>query len=268
MDYCRKEVMNDGISTIWSNELANEAMEKVREILLSVKENGKGLQVFFRADDIARVDEQFSRLMQIFQLHAMPLCLAVVPDWLDKDCWQALQEFRPDNPLWCWHQHGRNHNNHEMQGKKCEFGDSRSREAICTDLVCGKELLVQTLGDLFCPVFTPPWNRCSSTTLSLLKELDFKAVSRSTGAKPSAEGILPDLAVNVDLHTRRESDFAEGWQKLLAEFAEAAQGGQMGIMLHHQRMNEEAFAFLDLLLCELNSMRYVSCCTFRELLQD
>lgn len=258
--------MSDRISTIWAAELPDEAMEEVRKILRSAAGHGKALQVFFRADDIGRVDESFSRLMDAFQAHAMPLCLAVVPDWLDKDCRQALRKFRPDAPLWCWHQHGRSHRNHELQGKKGEFGDARSREAIRNDLAGGREILVQAFGDLFYPVFTPPWNRCGAATLELLRELDFKAVSRAKGARPSAAGILPDLAVNVDLHTRRESDFAAGWRNLLAEFGAAADSGQMGIMLHHRQMNEAAFAFLDLLLPELLSCRNISCCTFKDLL--
>jgi hypothetical protein len=223
------------------------------------------LQIFFRADDIAIVDEPFSRLMHIFLSHEMPLCLAVVPDWLDKSCWKTMQKFRPESRLWCWHQHGRSHSNHEKQGKKCEFGDSRSREAISKDLAEGREILVQSMGNLFYPAFTPPWNRCGLTALNLLRELDFKAISRSKGAKPATEGILPDIAVNVDLHTRRENDFAQGWRNLVAEFADAAGSGRMGIMLHHQRMNDAAFAFLDVLLSELHSYQNISCTTFKEL---
>ena len=258
--------MSGRVATIWTAAPPNEVMGNVHEILRSLERSGKELQVFFRADDIARVDQRFSRLMQLFLAHAMPLCLAVVPNWLDKASWQDLQEFHPDNPLWCWHQHGRSHRNHEVQGKKCEFGDSRSKEAIRNDLAGGREILIQTLGDLFYPVFTPPWNRCGAITLELLEKLGFNAVSRSEGAKPPAEGILPDLAVNIDLHTRKENDFSEGWQNLLVEFAKAADRGRMGIMLHHQRMNEAAFAFLDLLLGELTSFQHISCHTFRELL--
>jgi hypothetical protein len=142
--------------------------------------------------------------MRLFLAHRMPLCLAVVPEWLDRSAWAKMQEYGPANPLWCWHQHGWNHTNHEPEGKKCEFGESRDRAAIQTDLRKGSEHLGRLLGDLFLPVFTPPWNRCSRATLEILAELGFLAVSRFNNARPPAAGILPELAVNVDLHTRRE----------------------------------------------------------------
>lgn len=265
VDSLRNKAMSKTISPIWTKKLPQETQEKLREILQSVADGDRMLQVFFRADDIAVAGELFRRLMHLFLFHKMPLCLAVVPDWLNQSRWKEIQEFNPKSSLWCWHQHGRSHRNYEKQGKKGEFGDSRTEQAISIDLTEGRNILVKTMGDLFYPVFTPPWNRCGITTLNLLRELGFKAVSRSKGAKPAAKGILPDFTVNVDLHTRRESDFSEGWQNLMAEFAAAAGNGRMGIMLHHQLMNEEAFAFLDLLLAELRSCRNVSCCTFREL---
>lgn len=262
----RETGMKDKISTVWTKSIPDNTKEKLREILSQREQNDIPLQVFFRADDIAFVDEPFRKLMNLFLAHEMPLCLAIVPEWVDRAGWKSMEEFSPKSPLWCWHQHGTRHLNYESQGKKCEFGDSRSEEEIRKDIVDGRDTLVRIIGDLFFPVFTPPWNRCSLKTLDILKELKFKAVSRSAGAIPPAKDILPDLAVNVDLHTRKENDFTESWQNLLSEFQTAAQKGRMGIMLHHQRMNDSAFAFLDLLLTELGSCRNVSYCTFREVL--
>jgi len=252
-------------SAIWAGPLPEEARDRLREILRPASGRHDSLKVFFRADDIALADDRFSRMMHIFRSHKMPICLAVVPDWLDRERWEAMREFEPGSDLWCWHQHGRSHTNHERAGKKCEFGDSRSRGEISRDLADGRKHLTEIMGNLFCPVFTPPWNRCGLATLELLREQGFQAVSRSENAKPSARGILPDLAVNIDLHTRRENTFREGWRNLLAEFAEAGAGGRMGIMLHHQRMNDHALAFIDLLLGELSRSSHIPC-TFRELL--
>ena len=88
------------------------------------------------------------------------------------------------------------------------------------------------------------------------------------GAKPSAAGILSEFAVNVDLHTRREQEAGAGWQNLFQEMEQAARTGRIGFMLHHQRMNEAAFAFLDILLDELRSLPAVTLVTFRELLAE
>ncbi len=253
------------IPALWTGELPEGVRVRIRHILQDACAAGNQLRVFFRADDIAADDERFSRLMRLFAAQCMPLCLAVVPGWLDRPGREKLQRFDPASPLWCWHQHGWNHANHEPAGKKCEFGESRGRAAIRDDLLRGRERLALLFGDLFLPVFTPPWNRCGRTTLEILAELGFQAVSRFANADPPANGILRDLAVNIDLHTRRERDFRRDWDNLFAEMAAAARRGGMGFMLHHQRMNDPAFAFLDILLTELGSAGVV-CCTFRELL--
>ena len=259
--------MNDKerISSIWHERLPDTVTDSLHDIMDRAKTRDTPVQVFFRADDIAYVDEPFRRLMNSFLFNKTPLCLAVVPEWLTHHNWGAMQEFNPKNPLWCWHQHGKSHTNHQQEGKKCEFGDARSREKISRDLAEGKKNLLVHLGNLFYPVFTPPWNRCSQDTLELLNEMNYAAVSRSKGAKPPAGKILPDLAINIDLHTRREVDSNEGWKNLLAEFAAAAECGCMGIMLHHQLMNDAAFVFLDQLLALLKSNRNISLVSFREL---
>ena len=265
----KRKVMEEPgrISALWTGELPDGVREKIRHILENACAAGYRPRVFFRADDIAADDEHFSRLMQLFAARRMPLCLAAVPGWLDHLAREKLRRYDPASPLWCWHQHGWNHANHEPEGKKCEFGESRDRAAIRADLLRGRERLALLFGDLFVPVFTPPWNRCGRTTLETLAKLGFQAVSRFANGDPPAASILPDLAVNIDLHTRRERDFRQGWNNFFEEMDAAARSGCMGFMLHHQRMNNAAFAFLDILLSELESAR-VDCCTFRELLAD
>jgi len=103
------------------------------------------------------------------------------------------------------------------------------------------------MGDDFQPIFTPPWNRFDNETGEALLELGYRAVSRSNGEQkkvPLPNG-LPDVPINVDLHTRSEVDPVEGLTALLEEFGEAVESGRVGVMLHHQRMNEAAFMFLD-----------------------
>lgn len=49
----------------------------------------------------------------------------------------------------------------------------------------------------------------------------------------------------MDLHTRSEADPAEGMDELLREFEIGVRDGRIGVMLHHQRMNDAAVYFLD-----------------------
>jgi hypothetical protein len=63
--------------------------------------------------------------------------------------------------------------------------------------------------------------------------------------------------VAVDLHTRKEENPEAGRLALFKELGEALNHPLCGVMIHHQRMNEAAFAFLDLLLQSLTRWRGV-----------
>ncbi len=205
--------------------------------------------VFFRADDIGIPSLRFSQLIQCFQKHSLPLCLATVPAWLtDQRLGELRQVTGTAASQWCWHQHGQVHHNFEHEGKKQEFGPARPPEIIRNSLAHGRKRLEQLLAEDFLPVFTPPWNRCAEATLRALADLGFLAVSRSLGARPESLPGLPDFQVSVDLHTRKETSPPHSFAKLLGEIEEGFASGRCGIMIHHQRMNCRALEFLDLLL--------------------
>jgi peptidoglycan/xylan/chitin deacetylase (PgdA/CDA1 family) len=205
--------------------------------------------IFFRADDVAAPGKNLARLMEIFERYRVPLSLAVVPAWLTRPRWEQLKALgQKGGSLWCWHQHGWRHMNHEGEGKKQEFGQSRGLARIREDIIRGRNRLEMYMEKDFFPVFTPPWNRCGSTTLELLKEFGYHAVSRSKGSHPPTPAELPDFQVNVDLHTRKELGSDECWNALFAELKLALLSSVCGIMIHHQRMNDVAFDFLELLI--------------------
>ena len=206
-------------------------------------------EIFFRADDIGVPGKQFSQLIELFLHQGLPLCLAVVPSWLTPIRFATLLSLTGKHTSqWCWHQHGWLHRNHELEGKKQEFGPGRPATEQGADLLKGKERLLSIMGNTFSPFFTPPWNRCSLDTLLALQELQFTAVSRSTGATPLSPPGLPDLQINTDLHTRKEEHPEACLANLLLEFEQGLITGRSGIMIHHQRMNQTAFDFLALLL--------------------
>jgi hypothetical protein len=223
-------------------------------------------QVYFRADDIGIPSKTFTQLAECFIKHKTPLCLAAVPVWTTPERMEILcSQIAQQSSQWFWHQHGFAHHNHETIGKKQEFGDSRAKSDIAQNLQKGKERLEMILGRDFNPVFTPPWNRCNQITLDSLVTVGFKAVSRSRGAHPVST-VLPDFQVNVDLHTRKEIDTEYGMQNLLTELEKGLASGRCGIMLHHQRMNNRALHFLDLLLGEINKAQKVETVHFGDLL--
>ncbi len=229
--------------------------------------NQSEVTLYFRADDLGVPGKNSALLLALFTQHQMPLNLAVVPGWLTAARWETLEYHAgKKNPLFCWHQHGWRHINHELLGKKQEFGPSRSQELIEQDLAKGAQKLAALVGQGISPVFTPPWNRCCDRTLSVLKNLGFKAVSMDRDSNPSPGPGLLELPVHVDLHTRKAADSEQGWQFLFDDLVKGLGSGQCGIMVHHRKMTAPAFSFLSFLIQEINFRKKISPLTFDALI--
>lgn len=253
-------------STIYSIPHPGIRKQLTTAIEQGCQQSSRHPQLFFRADDIGVPSKNFFLLIECFKKHSLPLCLATVPTWTTRRRLSELQkETGNKGTQWCWHQHGRRHLNYETSGKKQEFGPARTEDDIQASLSQGKKRLEGLLGTEFCPVFTPPWNRCSSATLEALPKLGFKALSRSRGATPRSAASFPDFQVNVDLHTRKSTSALLDMGQLLLELESSLASGRCGIMIHHQRMNSAAFAFLDLLLELLQNYPTIEPINFAEM---
>jgi len=241
----------------------NEFSRHLDSSLEKIPETGS--LVYFRADDAGVPGQNWDRLVRLFMAHQMPLNIALVPAWLSPDRWQTLapDAYKAGN-LFCWHQHGWRHVNHETQGKNQEFGPGRSDHDLAFDLESGSRKLERFLGKHFFRAFTPPWNRCDSRTLDHLKRLSFAAVSRDAGASPQAQ--LPEFPVHVDLHTRKDKDTLQDRIQLSLELEQVLGTGVCGIMLHHRRMTPRAFECLDLILTRFRQAKNLTPLTFRQLI--
>lgn len=233
---------------------------------LSQRNQASSSIIFFRADDIGVPSHQFKEMVSLFIRHKVPLCLAVVPAWFSQTRLSALQQITGKSSQFCWHQHGWLHKNHELSGKKQEFGSNRSDEQIRQDLINGQKKLANLLQRQFSPFFTPPWNRCNASTLCFLEKLQYKGVSRSKGASPLTTDNLPDFQVNVDLHTRKEMDTKDSLHCLLKEIRTSLSSGITGVMLHHQRMNGRAIHLLDVFLEVLAEFKEIKPVHFDEMI--
>lgn len=207
---------------------------------------GLPLGLFFRDDDADDDLPELRQLLDTFGNRDVPISLAVIPGTLTKPGAQALRAAAGD-----WlelHQHGWMHTNHEQTGRKCEFGVSRDVEAQRADIAQGQARLAEMLDVPTAPVFTPPWNRCTVTTATVLRELGFRALSRERAGGPLG-GTLPEVSIAVDLFTWKEGAALKSPQILGTEILRwAAEAAPVGILLHHKVMNQEAFALVEQLL--------------------
>jgi peptidoglycan/xylan/chitin deacetylase (PgdA/CDA1 family) len=206
---------------------------------------------FFRDDDAGWDDAGLALLLDVFERYDAPLDVAAIPAALTPETVALLTTRRVDgrNDLTV-HQHGFAHVNHEPEGRKCEFGPSRSPAQQADDIARGRELLCGMFDDVP-SVFTPPWNRCAPWTAQVLRDLGFTVLSRDHSAGVAGVPGLLELPVTVDWSAKRKKIPVDrlGRGDLLAEATSAP--GPVGLMLHHEVMAEEdrtdLVALLDLL---------------------
>jgi hypothetical protein len=196
------------------------------------------IDIFFRDDDAGWADARLLELIDKFAEHGLPLDLAAIPDAVTEDLASELVGRHVG-----LHQHGFAHVNHEREGRKCEFGVSRSRDEQWTDIEAGQERLRALFGDRLDPFFTPPWNRCTRDTGECLVELGFTLLSREHRAEPL--GLLPELPVHLDVARLSPEELDSRFASHVAE------GGPVGVMFHHEVMELEDMARADELLALL-----------------
>jgi|SRR5262245_63706 len=207
---------------------------------------------FFRDDDAGWGDERLHTLLGLFERYALPLDLAVIPAALSGGLAARLATRLAAAPeLLGVHQHGYSHCNHQAGGRKCEFGDARSRAEQRHDLAAGAAILRRSFGTWVDPIFTPPWNRCNAATVECLAELGFRAFSRDRGAAPLDRRGLSELPIDVDWCKAFADE--RPLERLGRALAGAAAIGQpAGVMLHHAVMPDESLQPLSELLVLLS----------------
>lgn len=227
-------------------------MSTLQGLLDSLPAHGPTLPLFLRDDDAGWCDARLLQLLDTTAEAGAPIDLAVIPGALTPGLAATLRRRHDAAPgLLGLHQHGCRHDNHEAEGRRCEFGMARDAAQQRDDLVLGRDLLQQQFGDRLDGLFTPPWNRCAPHTPNVLAMLGYAGLSRDRSAP--AQNALPELPVDVDWTRHHRSGGAAAVEDALAAALRARLGdGQpMGLMLHHAVMDNDEFALLAHLLRRL-----------------
>lgn len=207
------------------------------------------MDVFFRDDDVDEEEVTLRRLLNLFAARNVPIVLGVIPARLTTAGIELLQQFSGSIELV---QHGWQHVNHELTGRKCEFGISRSFAEQFDDLSRGQARMNEAFGQQWFPAFIPPWNRCTTVTEQALQQLGFRVLSKLHEKDSSACASLPEISVTLDVYRWKDGaqlkPTAELWQAIAEQIQ---QDLRIGIMLHHKVMGDEAFVFLEQLWDEL-----------------
>lgn len=225
---------------------------------------------FVRDDDAGWDDARLSALLDCVERSGVPIDLAVIPQAVGDALAVELRARvdRADVPIGL-HQHGWSHANHESAGRKCEFGDERAAVDQHADILRGRDRLHVMFGSRIDPVFTPPWNRCTAATVSLLPELGFAALSRDRSAWP--QQTLPEMPVDIDwCRVRRDAEArgADAGAALGAAIARGIEAGRepLGLMLHHAAMDAADLVLLQAWLPALRRHPHARWASMRQML--
>ena len=226
----------------------------------ALDESDTGIDFFFRDDDVGWANDELRALLACFRRHSVPLDLAAIPTALTPEFADEISVAHDEAPaLLGIHQHGFSHTNHEVLGRKCEFGLSRTQEAQHWDIQLGKMKLDAMFGFAFDPIFTPPWNRCTETTGQCLSELGFGVLSRDATAPSLRVSGLKELPISVDWFAKKNGERLS-FQSLGTLIADTVkQRPHVGIMLHHEVMNADERERIDHLLMLLSTHRQAQC---------
>jgi hypothetical protein len=103
---------------------------------------------------------------------------------------------------------------------------------------------------LVAPIFTPPWNRCTTTTARCAAALGFRVISRDATAAPLGPDLngLIELPVKVDWFARRKGVRLDRAQIGALLGAAAAGSGPVEVMLHHAITDDQEMTAIRELL--------------------
>jgi hypothetical protein len=269
----KKPVSNDlvpGSFSVLNGKHRASWQTELRESLDLIQAERKEVRIFFRDDDIDEDEESLLRLLDLFLAHGVPLNLAIIPDLLSDATVRRLHQ----RELWIPEslgliQHGWRHINHELEGRKCEFGISRSLADKFNDIARGKSRLEDAFGPRFYPAFTPPWNRCTQDTFGVLDELGFVVFSKDQGKEAIEGHRFQEISTTLDLYRWKGGASLKSPDVIISALINQLwELDNVGILLHHKVMDDTALTFLDQLLGELRQVPVVRFHTFKTLMQQ
>lgn len=225
---------------------------------------------FFRDDDAGWSDERLLELLNLFERYSTPIDVAAIPNALTsgmaaKLC--ARLEAQPD--MLAIHQHGFAHRNHEPEGRrKCEFGPARVAIFQHNDIERGQRRLAELFGSLLSPIFTPPWNRCTSATGECLRQAGLRVLSRDVTAQPLNLDGLIELPVTIDWFARARGVRLSREELGAALAAVAKASAPVGVMFHHALMDETERQQASELLALLASHPRAQCSLMEQVIDN
>jgi hypothetical protein len=209
-------------------------------------------------------------MLEVFLEVGVPLHLAVVPG----QCQQKTAKYLVDlaeqrGGLIEFGQHGWLHTNHDLSGGYAEFGKMRSLSEQLADMSRGKRVMTELFGASSSEIFTPPFNSYDQNTVACAEALGFRGFGTWSGRVltcPRSQFHLRPVELNCDFMAEYlPSPEAREAGSLCREICDRlAQDGYLGLMLHHEMLEQRDRKLLAGLLESLAGSPFVEFCPLSE----
>src|SRR5262245_15630932 len=134
----------------------NSSLARLKSALARPRRQAAPLRLFFRDDDVDEDEATLRRLLRLFLQRTRPNKLGVIPGRRKAECAELLAHAAGAAPAMLeLNQHGWLHLNHEREGRKCEFGPSRTYAEQLADVAQGRERMTEAFGPDWFQVFIP-----------------------------------------------------------------------------------------------------------------
>ncbi len=196
--------------------------------------------IFFRNDDVWKLDKNLELLIDIFLSSEIPLHLSVIPGKLTEPCKNFLTNLTKKHPdLIELGQHGFKHINYcNLSDKflKYEFGEERSHEEQKADILKGRKIM--SLLNFESKIFIPPWHGFDDNTLKILADANYSIISTDL-KKPVPDNIYNLRSIPTSMYLNERC--GKGWHTQKAEKIirkiNNIKYDKIGIQIHHKAFN-------------------------------
>jgi hypothetical protein len=233
-------------------------------------ESGRVAALWWRDDDAVAATPRLDDLLQL--AGEVPIALAVIPALARTELATALAS----TPEVAVLQHGWQHANHAVCGKKSEYPNGRRAPVVGEEIGAGRARLKALFGSRTLPVLVPPWNRFADELLPLLRGNGITGLSTMASQRNAP---LPPGLVAIDVHVdlvawRGDRGFvgeAAALGSLVGHLRASRCGAAdavrpIGILTHHLMMDRATAEFLDRLIASAGTHAAVRWATAGEFL--
>lgn len=231
-----------------------ERFKKLQEVAST---QGKHALLWFRDDDVYQKDSSLERLLSFMTCHQLPVLLCAIPGLLRSECVEWLKKA----PSLMIAQHGYKHENHVAQGENSnELTVRYGADKLLEQMIHGRTLLKKCFSDAFIDIFVPPFYEIDDEIYSLMEKNNFSIFSIWGNN---------EIRHNSTIEINGQIDFVD-WNKgytfggvhyvlsqlnIQLELLISGNGGEViGIILHHERMGDESYAFIEDLMKTINGV--------------